>query len=103
MPNGPPNPWSESNSPSLRQNQGGSGRALRILGDDVPPQLAEAARLRLENPEARMSELASKADPPITKDAYAGRIWRLLQRAEERARSQDVSEPAAVSDNAAVR
>ncbi|SKR66696.1 membrane protein [Mycobacteroides abscessus subsp. abscessus] len=24
MPNGPPNPWSESNSPSLRQNQGGS-------------------------------------------------------------------------------
>ncbi len=26
MPNGPPNPWSESNSPSLRQNQGGSLR-----------------------------------------------------------------------------
>lgn len=26
MPNGPPNPWSESNSPSLRQNQGGSHR-----------------------------------------------------------------------------
>lgn len=28
MPNGPPNPWSESNSPSLRQNQGGS--AVRV-------------------------------------------------------------------------
>lgn len=79
------------------------GRALRILGDDVPPQLAEAARLRLENPEARMSELASKADPPITKDAYAGRIWRLLQRAEERARSHDVSAPPTVAGDVAVR
>ncbi|SKR86434.1 Uncharacterised protein [Mycobacteroides abscessus subsp. abscessus] len=29
MPNGPPNPWSESNSPSLRQNQGGSFRAVQ--------------------------------------------------------------------------
>ncbi|SIL16726.1 Uncharacterised protein [Mycobacteroides abscessus subsp. abscessus] len=29
MPNGPPNPWSESNSPSLRQNQGGSIREMR--------------------------------------------------------------------------
>ncbi|WP_367576214.1 RNase H family protein [Mycobacteroides abscessus] len=30
MPNGPPNPWSESNSPSLRQNQGGSVRKTSL-------------------------------------------------------------------------
>lgn len=78
-------------------------RALQILGGDVPASLAEAAQLRLNSPTARLSELAARANPPITKDAYAGRIWRLLQRAEERARSQEVSESAAVSDNAAVR
>ncbi|SKR85088.1 Uncharacterised protein [Mycobacteroides abscessus subsp. abscessus] len=32
MPNGPPNPWSESNSPSLRQNQGGSMSIIPGLG-----------------------------------------------------------------------
>ncbi|SIM05651.1 sporulation transcription regulator whiA [Mycobacteroides abscessus subsp. abscessus] len=69
-------------------------RALQILGDDVPAQLAEVARLRLDYPTARMSELADKADPPITKNAYAGRLWRLLQRAEERAQSQGIGSTA---------
>ncbi|SKR28321.1 Uncharacterised protein [Mycobacteroides abscessus subsp. abscessus] len=35
MPNGPPNPWSESNSPSLRQNQGGSRGELTERTDLV--------------------------------------------------------------------
>lgn len=65
-------------------------RALQILGNDLPPQLAEVAKLRLANPTTRISELAAKADPPITKDAFAGRMWRLLQRAEERAKPQGV-------------
>ncbi|SKR79712.1 Uncharacterised protein [Mycobacteroides abscessus subsp. abscessus] len=40
MPNGPPNPWSESNSPSLRQNQGGSAvnceRESMVLSFKMP-------------------------------------------------------------------
>ncbi|SKR86474.1 Uncharacterised protein [Mycobacteroides abscessus subsp. abscessus] len=47
MPNGPPNPWSESNSPSLRQNQGGSvsARSVDAVIDQRPgqPELSHAA------------------------------------------------------------
>ncbi len=57
--------------------------ALRILGDRVPEHLAEAGALRLAHPEATLEELGQRyADPPMTKDAVAGRIRRLLQLAE---------------------
>lgn len=78
-------------------------RALQILGNDVPSSLAEAAQLRLNSPTARLSELAAKVNPPITKDAYAGRIWRLLQRAEDRARSQGIGSTAEHSSCVPVR
>jgi DNA-binding protein WhiA len=60
-------------------------RALEILGDDVPTHLAEAGTLRLEHKQASLEELGALADPPMTKDAIAGRIRRLLALADKRA------------------
>ena len=60
-------------------------RALEILGDDVPTHLAEAGALRLEHKQASLEELGALADPPMTKDAIAGRIRRLLALADKRA------------------
>jgi DNA-binding protein WhiA len=61
-------------------------RALEILGDDVPDHLAAAGRLRMEHRQASLEELGALADPPMTKDAIAGRIRRLLGLADRRAR-----------------
>src|SRR5580700_3094951 len=60
-------------------------RALEILGDDVPGHLSEAGRLRIANRQASLEELGQIADPPMTKDAIAGRIRRLLAMADKRA------------------
>jgi DNA-binding protein WhiA len=60
-------------------------RALEILGDDVPEHLLVAGRLRLEHQQASLEELGALADPPMTKDAIAGRIRRLLALADRRA------------------
>jgi len=60
-------------------------RAMEILGDDVPDHLAEAGRLRIEHKQASLEELGALADPPMTKDAIAGRIRRLLALADKRA------------------
>jgi hypothetical protein len=61
-------------------------RALEILAADVPDHLAEAGRLRLEHGQASLEELGALANPPMTKDAVAGRIRRLLAMADQRAR-----------------
>ena len=42
-------------------------------------------RLRLEHRQASLEELGALADPPMTKDAVAGRIRRLLATADKRA------------------
>jgi DNA-binding protein WhiA len=63
-------------------------RALEILGDDVPDHLAEAGRLRIEHGQASLEELGALADPPLTKDAIAGRIRRLLAMADKAAQEQ---------------
>lgn len=60
-------------------------RALEILGEDVPDHLLEAGRLRLEHKQASLEELGALHDPPLTKDAVAGRIRRLLAMADKRA------------------
>jgi hypothetical protein len=60
-------------------------RALEILADDVPDHLAAAGRLRLDHKQASLEELGALADPPMTKDAIAGRIRRLLAMADKRA------------------
>jgi DNA-binding protein WhiA len=60
-------------------------RALEILGDEVPEHLQAAGRLRLQHRQASLEELGQLADPPMTKDAVAGRIRRLLAMADRRA------------------
>ncbi|WP_265521104.1 DNA-binding protein WhiA [Oerskovia flava] len=60
-------------------------RAFEILGADLPDHLREAGELRLANKQASLEELGQIADPPLTKDAVAGRIRRLLSMADKRA------------------
>lgn len=60
-------------------------RALEILGEKVPEHLLAAGKLRLENKQASLEELGQLHDPPLTKDAIAGRIRRLLSMADKRA------------------
>jgi cell division protein WhiA len=60
-------------------------RALEILGSDVPDHLRQAGRLRLEHKQASLEELGQLHQPPLTKDAVAGRIRRLLAMADKRA------------------
>jgi DNA-binding protein WhiA len=60
-------------------------RALEILGDEVPDHLRYAGELRLGHRDASLDELGHYADPPMTKDAVAGRIRRLLAMADKRA------------------
>jgi DNA-binding protein WhiA len=67
-------------------------RALEILGDDIPEHLAYAGKLRLEHKQASLDELGHLSDPPMTKDAIAGRIRRLLAMADKRA--EDLGIPA---------
>ncbi|MEY2915894.1 MAG: hypothetical protein RLZ69_781 [Actinomycetota bacterium] len=67
-------------------------RALEILGEDVPDHLKYAGQLRLQHKQASLDELGHLADPPMTKDAVAGRIRRLLAMADKKA--QDLGIPA---------
>ncbi|MCU1578568.1 MAG: whiA [Rhodoglobus sp.] len=60
-------------------------RALEILDDDVPHHLRYAGELRLRFRDSSLDELGHHADPPMTKDAVAGRIRRLLAMADKRA------------------
>jgi hypothetical protein len=60
-------------------------RALEILGPDVPDHLRAAGELRLEHKQASLEELGQLSSPPMTKDAVAGRIRRLLAMADRRA------------------
>jgi cell division protein WhiA len=60
-------------------------RALDILGEDIPDHLKVAGLLRLDNKQASLEELGQLHQPPLTKDAVAGRIRRLLATADKRA------------------
>ena len=63
-------------------------KAFEILGDDIPENLRAAGQLRLDHADASLEELGRLADPPITKDAIAGRIRRLLQLADKTAKAR---------------
>jgi cell division protein WhiA len=65
-------------------------RALEILGDTVPDHLAAAGKLRVEHRQASLEELGRLADPPMTKDAVAGRIRRLLSMADRKAKQEGI-------------
>jgi cell division protein WhiA len=65
-------------------------RALEILGEEVPDHLRAAGTLRLAHKQASLEELGALADPPMTKDAVAGRIRRLLAMADKKALDLDI-------------
>lgn len=65
-------------------------RALEILGDDVPKHLRYAGEIRLKHRDASLDELGQQAEPPLTKDAIAGRIRRLLALADKRAAELEI-------------
>jgi len=65
-------------------------RALAILGGEAPDHLSEAGKLRIAHGQASLEELGQLADPPMTKDAVAGRIRRLLTMADKRAQDDGI-------------
>ncbi|MEX1079208.1 MAG: DNA-binding protein WhiA [Homoserinimonas sp.] len=60
-------------------------RALEILDGQMPDHLRYAGELRLRFRDASLDELGHHSEPPMTKDAVAGRIRRLLAMADKRA------------------
>jgi DNA-binding protein WhiA len=67
-------------------------RAMEILGAEIPEHLKEAGELRINHGQASLEELGSLAVPPMTKDAIAGRIRRLLAMADKRAQELGVAD-----------
>lgn len=65
-------------------------RALEILGEDAPEHLVAAGKLRIEHRQASLEELGKLHDPPLTKDAVAGRIRRLLATADKAAEAAGI-------------
>jgi len=65
-------------------------RALQILGPNVPENLTATAALRVTHRQASLEKLGTLTDPPLTKDAVAGRIRRLLAIADHEARRRGV-------------
>lgn len=66
-------------------------RAMEILGDDVPEHLRAAGTLRLQHRQASLEELGRLHEPPLTKDAIAGRIRRLLATADKVAEDRGIA------------
>lgn len=50
--------------------------------DALPDKLKEAARLRLENPELNLSQLAALCGPPVSKSAFNHRMRKLMELAQ---------------------
>ncbi|GMA85015.1 sporulation transcription regulator WhiA [Angustibacter aerolatus] len=65
-------------------------RALQILGADVPDHLKEAGEPAAGAQAGEPRGAGRLADPPMTKDAVAGRIRRLLAMADKRAQDDGV-------------
>lgn len=74
--------------------------ALDILGDEAPEHLIVAGHLRLAHSQASLEELGALAEPPMTKDAVAGRIRRLLALADKTAtgRGEPTTEASVTAD-----
>lgn len=66
-------------------NDSGATGLQGLQLEAAPEHLLAAGELRLKHPQASLEELGALADPPMTKDAVAGRIRRLLALADKRA------------------
>ena len=67
------------------QEQLAAIRRLEAAGklESLPEKLQLTARLRQENPEATLAELAAMPDPPVSKSAMSHRMRRLIELAAE--------------------
>jgi hypothetical protein len=72
------------------------GRAVELAGEELPDHLVQAGRLRVEHDQASLEELGQLAEPPMTKDAVAGRIRRLLARADKKAKDMRIPDTSSV-------
>ncbi|MCL2783420.1 MAG: DNA-binding protein WhiA [Propionibacteriaceae bacterium] len=70
-------------------------RAMQILGDNVPEHLRIAGELRVQHKQASLEDLGQLHDPPLTKDAVAGRIRRLLAMADKMAAEMGIPDTSA--------
>ncbi len=71
-------------------------RAFEILGDDTPEHLRQAGELRVRFQQASLEELGMRSVPPLTKDAVAGRIRRLLAKADKVAAERGIPDTESV-------
>jgi len=69
-------------------------RALQLLGEGAPGHLRAAGALRMHHQHASLEELGRLAVPPLTKDAVAGRLRRLLSLADRVAHETGVPDTA---------
>lgn len=74
-------------------------RALLILDGDAPDRLLDVGRLRVQHGLDSLEELARRADPPMSKDAVAGRIRRLLTMADKRAEDLGIPDTRAFTED----
>ena len=51
--------------------------------DNLPDKLSETAKLRLENPELSISQLAEMMNPPVTKSCLSHRLRKIMKIADE--------------------
>jgi len=77
-------------------------RALLILGE-VPEHLAAVATLRRTHRDVSLDALGQMMNPPMTKDAVAGRIRRLLALADNTARRAGIPDTTTALTNCAWR
>ena len=87
-----PTGWPTSTTPTCAARRGprsppapGSSGRWRSSARTSPTTCARPARCALEHKQASLEELGQLAEPPMTKDAVAGRIRRLLAMADKRA------------------
>jgi len=66
---------------------------VHILGENAPEHLMGVGALRLHHRHASLEELGRLADPPLSKDAVAGRLRWLLALAERVAHDTRVPTP----------
>jgi len=68
---------------------------LVILGDHVSDNLTATAALRITHREVSLEVLGQMMHPPMTKDAVAGRIRRLLALADATAQRTGIPDTTA--------